>query len=278
MLVSRYVLGLALTLLAGQVAVAQAQRMSYKDTKHTIERIKDWSDTFDHNFDRDVHKSGVDSDLRNEMKRSVERFEEATEHLEHSYDKDNAAVPAVRAVLREAAVIDTFMARNIMSPRVQSEWLLLRQDLDLLAGSYGLTTEYPSALARAETPPAAVVVMPAAAGSEQLRDLIQDIHTHGELFQSNVRTALANSAEPESVIHQYIGGFMVSAERLRNSYSGGAYSADEASEVLSQAEPIDLYMRDHPLSVSAQESWLRLRNDLIRLGAAFSLSPVWLSR
>jgi len=278
MLVSKYVLGLALALLAGQMAVAQAQ-MSYNDTKRTIKRIKEWSDTFDHNFDRDVRKSGVDSDVRHEMKKSVERFEEATKYLEDSYDQDNAAVPAVRAVLREGAVIDAFMARNIMSPRVQSEWLLLRQDLDLLAGSYGLTAEWPSALARAETsPPPAVVVLPVPSGSEQLRDLVQDIHTHGALFQSNVRSALASSTEPESAIHQYIGDFMVSAERLRASYTGGTYSAGAANEVLSNAEPIDLYMRNYPLSIAAQESWLKLRNDLIRLAAAFSLSPVWLSR
>jgi hypothetical protein len=54
-------------------------------------------------------------------------------------------------------------------------------------------------------------------------------------------------------------------------------SVDSVSDLLQRAEPIDRFMGTHPLSPAAQESWIRVRRDLIRLAAGYDLSPEWLS-
>ncbi len=282
MRVFKWAFGIAFPMLMWQaVGFAQTQRMSYSETKKTIERVKDQSEKFKDNFDDDVHRTGVDSKSREDMKRVVNHFEKASENLKKHYSKDNAAVPSVQEVLAQAALIDSFISRHVVSPRVQNEWLLLRQDLDLLANSYDLIPNWPSALARTE-PPAAVVIVPVQPqpGAERMSDLIRDIQTDATAFQTNVRAALAvaDDAEAESSINQYIGDFMVSCDRLNTSYSNGSSSLDSVDEVVSRAGRIDEYMKDHPLSVSAQESWDRLRNDLVRLAATYNLTPAWLSR
>jgi hypothetical protein len=270
---SKYAFGLALMLLIWPVAFARAQRMSYSDTKRTIERIKDQSDKFNDNFNDDVHRSGVDSQTRHDMKRAVNRFEEAAEDLRRRYHKEDAAIPSVQRVLADAAYIDSFLSKHVVSPRVQDEWLLLRQDLDLLANSYNLDTTWPSALARTEYPVPAVVVVPVQPGSTQVQDLIGDIQAHAAVFESNLR-----GAESGPAVDQYFGDFMVSAEKLKTVHTSGYPSADAAREVLARGELIDQYMREHPVSVSAQESWIRLKSDLARLAAAYSPAPAWLNR
>jgi hypothetical protein len=149
----KFALGISILIFGGQGVFAMPQRMSYSETKKTIQRIKDRSEKFKDNFKHDVDKSGIASDTRHDMKQTVDQFEESTEHLDKKYSKDNAAVPAVREVLSEGAMIDSYLAQHVVSPRVQDEWLLLRRDLDHLARSYNLVAEWPSSLARAEMEP-----------------------------------------------------------------------------------------------------------------------------
>jgi len=266
MRVSRYALGLVLPMLL-PVVFDQPHRMSYPDTKKTIERIKDHGDSFQDNLKDDVERSGVDSQTRYDIKRAVDRFENVAKDLEGRYEKDNAAVPYVQRLLADASYIDAFMSRHMVSPRVQNQWLFLRQDLDLLANSYNLDTGWPSELARTE-PPAVVI-------SARARDIIRDIQTNAAAFETHVRGALASSTTAEiqmGAISQYLEEFM-SANRLQT-----ASTAEAANEVLVRAELIDRYMKDHPLTISAQESWIRLRSDLVRLAAAYNMAPGWLSR
>lgn len=276
----RSALGLALPILMLQLASGQTHRMSYSETNRTIDRIKDQSEKFKDHFDDDVHRSGVGSTTRQDMKHAVESFENAAKDLEHRYDKNNAAASGVQQLLADASVIDAFMSRNMVSPRVQNEWLLLRQDLDLLADSYDLDASWPSALARAETP--AVVVVPVQPSDARLQDIVRDIQADTAAFESSVRGTLSSSASAdlntEGEINQYLGNFIVSSERLRTMQSSGYSGLETAGEVLERAELIDRYMKEHPLSISAQENWIRLRSDLVRLAAVYNLRPAWLSQ
>lgn len=270
---TKYALALTVAVLFWQPP-GRAQQMSYDQTEKTIEKIKEFSDSFEDHFDRSISRSAVDSIRLNDMKQAVERLEHAADQLEDHFDKDDAAVPWARAVLREAAVVDSMMARNPMPTGIESRWLQLRQELDLLAGSYGLSTEWPSRLARAEAAPPAVVVVPApSAASFQIPDLLNQLQTDAIAFQASVRNSPAADA-----IQPRLGDFMVSLDRLNRSYSRGSLGAGDVNELLSRAETVDFYMRDYPVSVAAQEAWLRLKDDLVRLGAQFNLSPAWFAR
>lgn len=89
----RWTFGPAVPLILWQIALAMPQRMSYSETKKTIERIDDQGYKFKDNFDQDLKTSGLDSLTRHEMKRTVREFQESAGRLKKNYRKDNAAVP-----------------------------------------------------------------------------------------------------------------------------------------------------------------------------------------
>lgn len=271
----RLAFGAALALLITALAApAQTQPMSHEDTERAIDRIKANGDVFEEHFDDDIGEAAIESSLRSDIKATVQRFEEASRHLEQRYTDESAAVPAVRVVLTEGARINAFLSQTPVTTRIQNEWAVLRQDLDALASSYNITDIWPSSLARAQYQPA----MPSGTGA----DIVQQLQSNSYAFQSAVTNALANSPPSEAtgvgVINQYLGDLRVAVDRLKTAHASGQPTVDHANEVLRRAEPVDQFMKNHPLSVSAQESWMRVRNDLIRLAAANNLSPAWLPR
>lgn len=276
----RLAVGTALALLITVLAApAQTQPMSHEDTERAIDRIKANSDRFEEHFDDDIGDAAIDSSLRSDIKATVQRFEEASRHLEQRYSDESAAVPAVRVVLTEGARINAFLSQTPVTARIQNEWAVLRQDLDALAASYNLSDVWPGSLARAQYPVSGVPTM---APSGTAGDLVQDLQSNAYAFQSAVTGALAGSAPSDAtgvaVINQYVGDLRVAVDRLKMAHASGQPTIESANEVLRRAEPVDQFMKNHPLSVSAQESWTRVRNDLIRLAAVHNLSPAWLSR
>jgi len=174
----KFALGLAVPRVLCQAASSTPQRMGYAETKRTIERIRDQSSKFKDNFELDISKSGLDLSGSHERKREINRFEESAERLKKNYHKENAAVSSVSDVLSQASVIGRFMAEHPVTPRVQDEWLLLRQDLDLLAGFYGMTTNWPSVLARTEWESPVATVRPDREQMLGLINIFRQMRTH----------------------------------------------------------------------------------------------------
>jgi hypothetical protein len=269
----KFMLSLFIALLLGQtVARADAQRMSYSDTKKTIDRIRDRSDRFESNFQDAIDRTGLDSDVRHDMKRTVKRFEQSAKDLEQRYKKSDAANSYVRALLMDAALLDRFLSDHVLSSKVQDEWLGLKNDLDRLALSYDLSGVWPSALARVEP------VVPRQPSGQEMRDLLQDLQLNTDAFQTNTTIALAElSADRQtSYMSQYMNDFRNSVGRLNSSYVTGTLTSEAVNDALYKAQLIDAFMRDHPLPMSSQESWIRVKNELTHLAAAYNFSPAWL--
>lgn len=270
---------LILFVLAPAEDAEAAQQVSYSDTEDAIERIRERSELFEHMFKDDIDDTAVDSDIRDRVERVVERFEDTAELLDNRHSKDNPATFEATELLKQAAEIDRFVSQHGVSPRVESQWGAMRPDLDRLATAYNLTRYWPTALARAEIRPPGppvVVIVPERQGAQDLKNLTQDLHLSTDAFQTSMAMTLSSSpavdAGTSRIVDQYINEFRVSVARLNT-----ANITDETvGEVFRRAEPIDNFMRTHPLPASAQESWIRVRNNLIRLAAAYNLSPAWL--
>ena len=136
-----FVAGMVLLIgLAGSVAAQNPYRLSEKEMKDLLARIDKQAERFRGSLKSALNHSRLDDTKQEDrINDFVKGFEEATERLKHRYGEKNSASSDVEEVLRRAARIDNFMERHHLSPRAESDWAALRQNLDALADAYGVT-------------------------------------------------------------------------------------------------------------------------------------------
>ncbi len=126
--------------LAGSVAAQSPYRLSEKEMKDLLSRIDKQAATFRGSLKTALNHSRFDDTKEEDhINDFVKGFEQATERLKHHYDEKSSAASDVEDVLRRAARIDGFMERHHLSPRAESDWAALRQNLDALADAYSVS-------------------------------------------------------------------------------------------------------------------------------------------
>ena len=121
----------------------EPSRLSDDQVERLLERIETAADKFRGSLDDALDKSRVDdSRLENDLNRYVRAFENATDRLEKRFDDDKSSAEGVREVMTRAASINGMMGRFALTDRAQSDWRLLRNDLNELARAYGVTWEW----------------------------------------------------------------------------------------------------------------------------------------
>ena len=130
-----------LTLLAVVFAMAvsvSAQVRPYRVTDNQVQtvirRIETRTDTFRRQIDR--WESRNTSQFRDQLEGYVADFENATDNLRTNFTSRRSSADDVEEVLNRAAVIDSFMRTNRVNYSTQSQWNLIRSDLNILAGYY----------------------------------------------------------------------------------------------------------------------------------------------
>jgi hypothetical protein len=136
----------ALTGVLATPTMSQAQepsRLSDDQVERLLERIEKAADKFRGSLEDALDKSRVDdSRLEDDVNRYVREFEAATDRLEKRFDDDKSSAEDVREVMTRAASINGMMGRFEFTDRAQSDWRLLRSDLNELARAYGVTWEW----------------------------------------------------------------------------------------------------------------------------------------
>ena len=139
--------GLATVLAMGTLpstALAQAPtRLSDDQVDRLLDRIEKAADKFRESLNDALDNSRVDdSKLEGQVNKFVEAFENATDRLEKSFDDDKSSSKDVEEVLERAAAINGLMGQFELTDRAQSDWRLLRNDLNELARAYGVAWEW----------------------------------------------------------------------------------------------------------------------------------------
>ncbi|HVF27069.1 MAG TPA: hypothetical protein VM943_02435, partial [Pyrinomonadaceae bacterium] len=122
---------------------AQAQRRPYRLTDRQVEqiirRIETNADTFRRSLDGALDSSRLDGTRREDnINEFIRNFESATDQLHERFNNRNSVTADVQSVLDSAARIDGFLQRNRLNTRVESDWSLLRTDLNTLADAYNV--------------------------------------------------------------------------------------------------------------------------------------------
>jgi hypothetical protein len=160
------------------------------------------------------------------------------------------------------------MTAHAMNTRAQNDWLALRRDLDELARAYNVSWNWTGLSNR-----------PFRMTDEELKGLLVRMEANADAFRKSLADALDDTdfddTDAEDLINRDIKAFENSTDKLEDRFNDKRSAASDAEEVLTRATAIDTFMRQHRLTLRAQEDWRRLRESLDDLALAYSVSWKW---
>jgi hypothetical protein len=197
-------------------------------------------------------------------------FEEATSQFRAQLAARQADEADVLNVLQTASLVNSFMGRNRLNPRVQNDWSAVRTDLNSLASIYGLSWQWN----RDTLPP--VNGNRSRLSNNELAQLIQRIDTGGDTFRSSLTEAFGQSpydrTSREGDMNQVVRGFKNATDQLRNQFDAGRPIQQYVEAALARAVPVDTYMQNNRVTTRAQNDWSTVRRDLNTLAAAYDIA------
>ncbi len=139
----------ALTSIAGTIALAQGTGPNGRfytkaEVEAIIKRVEERSDSFRKFVDKSLDKSAINGTNREDnINEQVKELENAIDKLRHDFDRANTwqeTREQVQRVMNEADEVNAIVRRGRWKRGgpVRSEWALVRNDLNRLAGVYNL--------------------------------------------------------------------------------------------------------------------------------------------
>lgn len=274
---SIYIKFINFTLLAVVFSMAlsvSAQRQPYRVTDNqvrtVITRIETRTDTFRRQIERFENRN--DSQFRDQLAAYVTEFENSTDRLSSSFTSRRSTTDEVQEVLGRAAVIDQFMRNNRINANAQSQWNLIRSDLNILGGYYSVSFNWNTVPTFPNNPN----TLPSNINDAQVTAVITRIETRTNTFQNQItRWENRNTSQFRDQIAAYVNDFESATDTLRNSVSSRRSTSIEVQEVLSRASVIDRFMRDNRVNTNTQNQWNLIRSDLSMLAGYYSVNWDW---
>jgi hypothetical protein len=132
---------LAIGLAAIPLAVAaQIGGVRNAQVRTVLNRIETRTDTFTREVQTALDRSPLNSTAREDrIIDFVTDFENATDSLSRNFNSNRNITDDVNEVMNRALFINRFMARNRLTPRAESEWIRIRNDLNTLARYYSVS-------------------------------------------------------------------------------------------------------------------------------------------
>jgi hypothetical protein len=131
--------------LAPAAAAQSQQPYRYSDNymRQLITRIEMRTDRFSSLLPSALDRSRINGTIReDQVNNLVTNFEHATDMLKDHFNNRQSTMMDAETVLREGARIDTFMRNHSLDNRTERAWMLVRTDLDRLAGAYNVALNW----------------------------------------------------------------------------------------------------------------------------------------
>lgn len=123
-------------------AQVRAYRVTDNQVKTVITRIETRTDTFrrqtDRIFDNNRNRNNR-AELIEQLNSYVSDFENSTDNLSNNFTSRRSSTEDVQEVLNRASYIDSFLRTNRVNTTAQTQWNLIRSDLNILAGYYRIS-------------------------------------------------------------------------------------------------------------------------------------------
>ncbi|MGI9166557.1 MAG: YMGG-like glycine zipper-containing protein [Pyrinomonadaceae bacterium] len=122
---------------------SQPYRLSDRELGQLIGRIENGSRTFRASLNAALDRSRYDGSRREDnINEAVRNFTNATDQLRNRFNTKRSVAADVDRVLVQATAIETFMRNNRLTTRAQNDWSTVRGDLDALASTYGVASNW----------------------------------------------------------------------------------------------------------------------------------------
>ncbi len=258
---------------------AQTQRSASRSNDRQVgvilQRLDRSSSRFRNSLDRALVQGRINqTQSQTDINTLRSEFERTIVHLRDQLNRRQAGAADVENVLQRASLINSFMTANPLNRRVQSDWALVRTDLNSLASAYRISWQW-----NQQTFPG-VSSNPSSRLSEaELGQLIRRIDTGGDTFRASLTDAFGESrydqTRSEGTMNDHLRGFKNATDQLRNQFDARQPVPAYVERLLVRAGPIDTYMRNNRLTDRAQSDWSTLRGDLNQLAGAYNLASNW---
>jgi hypothetical protein len=114
----------------------------------------------------------------------------------------------------------------------------------------------------------------------ELTQLIQQIENGGDKFRVSLTDAFDrrpyDRTRIEGNMNDDLRSFKRATDQLRIRFDAGQLVSDDVQRLLDQAQPIDNFIRDNPLTERARSDWSTLRTNINVLANAYNISPSWI--
>jgi len=254
----------------------QPYRISDREVASLLDQIKKESNTFRNSLKDALNKSRFDrTRWENDINAFVKDFEEQTKRLDDNFDHHKSTVADVDSVLSRAARIDQFVTRHTLTSRAQSDWSVLRADLDRLASAYNVSWRW------GEEVGPVVSNLPYRLTDKEVEQLIRRIESQSDTLRHSLDSALdrsrLNNTRREDDINAFVKDFYKETKRLRDNFDHHKSTANDVRTVLDRAAQIDQFMRRNRLrnDREAQRDWAQLRGYLDELAGVYNVTWRW---
>jgi len=268
------------TILFSMALSVSGQIRPYRVTDRQVRTLIDRIETRTDNYRREIERV-FDNDrdngarLREEVTSLVNEFENSTDDLKNNFTSRTSSEKDVREVLNRAAFINTFMRNNRVTTAAQTQWNLIRSDLNTLATYYRVRWNWDTN----PSYPTNTNNLPYRVTDNQVATLLNRIEARTDTFRRQVDGVFNSDRYDNSKIKEEItsqvNDFENSTDELKNSFTSRRSSVSDAQEVLNRAAYINTFMRNNRVNRPAQSQWNLIRADLNTLADYYRISWNW---
>jgi hypothetical protein len=252
----------------------QSRRITDPKVRVILQQLERSSTSFRTSLNSALAQSRIDQTRpENDINTFESGFAAAIHEFRSQFGSHLEGVAAVESVLRQASLINEFMARNRLNRQVQTDWSVVRRELNGLALVYEVSWLWnrqgvqPTYLHGASS-----------LSDVELNQLIQRLETGGASFRSSLTEAFDDTGydhtSGEGTMNNALRGLKRETDQLRNQFDTKQPIINYVASLVSGAESIDAYMRGHTLTEGVQNDWRTLRADINRLADAYNLVEI----
>ena len=267
---------LAFSILVGLGIQAQQQtnRNNTRQVGNMLQRLERSSSRFRNSLNVALVERSVDqTQPQNDISTFQSGFDLAIKQFRNQFTRRLAVASDVESILQKASPINSFITQNTLNPRVKTDWASVRTDLNTLMSAYGISWQWNQL-----TPMKVDSNRSFRLSESELTQLILQIENGGDKFRVSLTEAFFqrpyDRTRGEGNMNDALRGFKKATDQVRIRFDARQLVSDDVQRLLDQAQPLEKFMRDNPLTDRATSDWSTLRTNLNLLANAYNISRV----
>jgi hypothetical protein len=258
-------------------AQPQPNRNNTRQVGNMLQRIERSSSRFRNSLNVALVQRSIDqTQPQNDISTFQADFDLAIKQFRDQFTRRLAVRADVESIMQKASPINSFISQNTLSHRVANDWTSVRTDLNTLASAYGVSWQWNQL-----TPMKVDSNQSFRLSESELTQLIQQIEDGGDKFRVDLTDAFFqrpyDRTRSEGNMNDALRYFKKATDQVRIRFDARQLVSDDVQRLLDQAQPLENFMRNNPLTERARSDWSTLRTNLNLLANAYNISPSWIN-